>query len=101
MRVTQGKKRKVNKLRVFIIACVLVFLFIFISSIKNIIFLHLEQGELKKEQTELKEQKKSLEGELKEVNDPEYIEEQARKQLKLIKPGEHLYILDDEEKQDK
>ena len=40
--------------------------------------------------------------EKKEVIDPDYIEDQARKQLKMVKPGEILYILPDEdEKKDK
>ena len=46
----------------------------------------------------LKEKKKDLEKELKLVNEPEYIEEQARKQLKLVKPGEIIYIIDGDKK---
>ena len=55
-----------------------------------------ENSELKKQNTELTKQKKSLENELKNVNKPEYIEEQAKLQLKLIKPGETLFILGEE-----
>ena len=37
--------------------------------------------------------------EKKEVIDPGYIEDQARKQLKMVKPGEILYILPDEDEE--
>ena len=46
---------------------------------------------------ELLLEKESLKEELDNVNDAEYIEEQARVQLKLIKPGEILYILQNDE----
>ena len=38
--------------------------------------------------------------ELKNVNELDYIEEQARKQLKMIKPGEVLYVLDGKKNKD-
>ena len=47
-------------------------------------------------QKELNDEKAALQEELKNVNDLDYIEEQARNQLKLIKPGEILYILENE-----
>ena len=43
----------------------------------------------------------SLKEELKNVNDLDYIEEQARIQLRMIKPGEILYITDDDLKENK
>ena len=63
--------------------------------VKNIIGLHLEQNDLKKQETSLEERRDELTEELKNVDDLEYIEEQARKLLRMIKPGEVLYILDD------
>ena len=62
--------------------------------IKNIISLHLEKNRLEKEEQELLNTKEELNAELENVDDLEYIEEQARKLLKMIKPGEVLYILD-------
>lgn len=45
-----------------------------------------------KEQEEYKEEKAQLEKDLKEIDDKEKLEEQARDQMRLIKPGETLYI---------
>ena len=64
--------------------------------VKKIVDLHLEQNELQKQNEALEDEKNSLKNELKNVNDLDYIEEQARRQLKMIKPGEMLYIMDDE-----
>ena len=62
----------------------------------------MEQHELEAQKQELEQKKKELKKEKKEVIDPDYIEDQARKQLKMVKPGEILYILPDEdEKKDK
>ena len=69
-------------------------------SVKNIFDLRAEQKALSEENKSLAVEKESLEEELKNVNDKDYIEEQARIQLKLIKPGEILYIFDDEKKED-
>lgn len=65
-------------------------------SVKNVISLRIEQSQLKNQNVELKQQKAKLKEEFESVNDLNYIEEQARIQLKLIKPGETLYILNDE-----
>ncbi len=65
-------------------------------SIKNVFDLRAEQDELRAKNKQLASEKASLKDELKNVNDYDYIEEQARIQLKLIRPGEILYVLDDE-----
>lgn len=65
-------------------------------SIKNVFDLRAEQDELRAKNKQLASEKASLKEELKNVNDYDYIEEQARIQLKLIRPGEILYVLDDE-----
>lgn len=70
-------------------------------SIKNVIDLRTEQAQLKSTNASLKERKAQLETELKNVNNKNYIEEQARIQLKLIKPGEVLYIVDDSKDKNK
>lgn len=68
-------------------------------SVKNIFDLKAENKELKHTNKELQSEKESLNEELQNVNDKDYIEEQARIQLRMIKPGEIIYILpDDNEK---
>lgn len=72
-------------------------------SIFNIVSLKQEQKEIKKQQQELKEQRAQLQEELEQLNDPDYIEEQARAQLRLVMPGEKIYVfpsLEDQEKDD-
>ena len=66
-------------------------------SVKSIFSLRAEQAELSADNSRLTAEKASLAEELKNVNDYEYIEEQARIQLRLIKPGEVLYILDEQQ----
>lgn len=62
----------------------------------RILELKLEERTLLAQQQELERQKEKLTEQLAHVNDPEFIEQEARKQLKLIMPGETLYILQDE-----
>ena len=56
-----------------------------------------EQHELQVKKEQLEQKKKELQEEKKAVSDNDYIEEQARKQLKMIKPGEILYVLPDDD----
>jgi cell division protein FtsB len=51
-----------------------------------------EREELALNRYALEKEKARLEEELKNVNSTEYVEQQAREQLKLIMPGETLYI---------
>lgn len=72
---------------VFAILALLLFLLVF-----NIISLKKEQHDTLQEQKALKQQKAELEKELKNAEIPENVEAQAREQLRLIKPGEILYM---------
>ena len=96
----RGRRRKrrvrINGFRLIISVIIIMLLIVFALSIHNVIKLKKEQGELIRQNEALQQKKAQLEEELASVNDKSYIEEQARKRLKLIKPGEILYILDDE-----
>ena len=81
--------------RIGVAAAIVTLLVVCAVSISNIIKLHNEQAELREENERLQEEKASLETELKNVNDLDYIEEQARKYLKMIKPGEVMFVLDE------
>ena len=87
-------RRKVDTFRIiyWIIVVALVVTIGFV--IKNIISLHMEKNRLEKQEQELLNTKEELNAELKNVDDLDYIEEQARKLLKMIKPGEVLYVLE-------
>ena len=65
------------------------------ASITGIVMLKKEQHEVLKKQEQLKEEKAKLKEDLKNINDKESIEEQAREKLKLVKPGETIYIPDE------
>ena len=64
---------------------------------KDIVRLKAENRALKKQQIALEKQRDELKEELKRVDDQEYIREQARKQLRLLNPGEILFTFEDEE----
>ena len=79
------------------------FIFLFILciigvSVINIFSLRLTETKTMKEQQALLKERAKLENIYSQVNSPEYIEQQARQQLKMIKPGEILYVLPDKEK---
>lgn len=110
VRQTAGKKPvkkvRVNGGRMVLTIIVVVLVLALLMSVKGIFTLRAEQKALKEQNEALLLEKESLKDELENVSDKEYIEEQARIQLKLIKPGEILYILDDdkekeEDKEDK
>jgi cell division protein FtsB len=93
------KKRKKKRLwrRTLIYMGIICIIFLLAGlSVYKIIDLKLEENKLEGQRQELIKEQKKLKEELKNVNDPEYIEQQARKQLKLIMPGETLYVLPDE-----
>ena len=80
------------------VACIIVvILAIFGLLLHNVISLKMEQHELQVKKEQLEQKKKELQEEKKAVSDNDYIEEQARKQLKMIKPGEILYVLPDDD----
>ena len=62
-------------------------------SVFNVASLMKEKNDLEKRQKELTETRDKLEHEVEQANSPEYIEQEARDALRLIKPGEILYIL--------
>ena len=98
---SKRKQKKISPARLILTGIVIVLLVVFLLSVKNIWDLKQEQEELKQTNAALNEQKAELDTELKNVNDSNYIEEQARTQLNMVKPGEILYILDKDSKKDK
>ncbi len=103
---TARRKRKVrvNRGRLILTVIVVILIAVVGMSIKNVFDLRAEQKNLQEENQNLLQQQEALKAELENVNDPDYIEEQARIQLRMIKPGEILFVLDKDnnnsEKQD-
>ena len=78
----------------------IIVLLLLAASVRNIVKLELENRRLKHKQKELIEQRKELKIELRNVNSKEYIEEQARKQLRLVDPDEILFVFPNEKDKD-
>ena len=89
------RSKQIKRKTVMLIVFIAVFVLLATMCGKDIVRLKAENIALKKQQAELEKQRDALKEELKNVNDPQYIREQARKQLKLLEPGEIMFIFDD------
>ncbi|MGN1413581.1 MAG: septum formation initiator family protein [Anaerovoracaceae bacterium] len=67
------------------------FLLVVGISVKNIYDLKEREAVLQKENQKLEQMKEELAVELENVNTDEYIEEKARRELKLIRPNELVF----------
>ena len=92
-------RRNISKTRMLFYAIIGVLMIAILVIAKNIVTLKIENGKLIEQEKELQGKKDELTAELQGVDDLDYIEEQARKLLKMIKPGEVLFILNGENPQ--
>lgn len=93
---TKRKLKKVSRNIAVYLMMALIVLSVAGFSVFRIIDLKMEEHQLLAQQEALIQEREKLKEQLANVNNPEFIEEEARKQLKLIMPGETLYILKDE-----
>ncbi len=99
----RARKRKLrrNRIRtkiVLIVVALIAIALILKSCWGDIVTLKQENARLRQEQEALTEQRDRLREELGETSDKEYIKEQARRHLKLLDPGEILFIFNDDNK---
>lgn len=87
------KKKKVNIVRIAIIILFIAMVVFLTKSIASIISLQNEKEAAEKRHEELTRQVEILTDELENINSDEYIELLARRNLKLVKNREKLYIL--------
>lgn len=100
-RKRKKKAAGINIVQLFIIIIVLgIAVFVGVRAVTTYRIMS-DYKKVQEENQRLKAEKKSLEEELKHVNEPEYVEQQARQQLKMVKPGETMYILPKEEQKNK
>ena len=66
-------------------------------SIWNIFALKAEFNEAKQQNQQLMEEKAALEQQLKDSSKDSFIEDEARQQLRMVKPGETVYIVPEQE----
>ena len=97
-RLNAAKRRRKKVLTLF--AVIVAFVFLGTMCGKDIVRLKAENRGLKKQQIALEQQRDELQEELKNANNQEYIREQAKKQLRLLNPGEILFTFDEEEPQE-
>ena len=93
---TKGKKRvsaRSARRRTLLFVFLIIVLSLAGISAYRIYDLKVQETKALKLQQELEAQKARLQQELTRTNDPEYIEEQAREQLKMVNPGEVLYVI--------
>lgn len=90
------KKMHLNMSRLLFRVVIVVLVCVTVLSIRKIVLLKIEQSELKEQQKALKGKRAKLKNEFKNIDDKNYIEEQARKQLNMVKPGEILYMIEKE-----
>ncbi len=98
-RNTRGKmaiRRKRNRRRLMVGIFVVFVIGVVGFSIGNIISLKSEQAAVRKEAEELKQEKEKLEKQIDNISDLENLEDEARNQLRLIMPGEKLYMFPEE-----
>lgn len=85
--------RKKQNRRRFLLGLIAAGMVVIIAfSVVSIIMLKKEQHDEMERQAQLKKEKRQLERDLENINSQENIEDQARSKLKLIKPGEIIYI---------
>ncbi|MDD6815165.1 MAG: septum formation initiator family protein [Firmicutes bacterium] len=94
--IANKKKRRVSWVRVIGLAVCAVFLLVVGISVKNIYDLKEREADLQKENQKLEQIKEELTVELENVNTDEYIEEKARRELKLIRPNELVFYFPDD-----
>lgn len=91
---TPSTRRKAKNTRRRVLALVILGIVMVAVAIQGVKIYSLvqERDALKQSQIELIKEKAKFQEELTNVNSTEYVEQQAREQLKLIMPGETLYI---------
>ena len=80
------------------VLAVLVLLFVVYG--RPIIKLRMEKAQLEKQNAELTEERSATAKELKNVHSKDYIQEQARKQLRLLNKDEKIFIFEEDKNED-
>lgn len=97
MRRVRAQRRKQGRKRLAVFAAAVILILVLGVSVFDILKLKAEERDVLKQQEQLKAQQEQLKEDLKEADNDQNIEDQAREKLKLTKPGETVYIPDSEE----
>lgn len=93
-RLAQQRKRKKM---MTILGLALAFVLLATMCGRDIVRLKAENRALKKQQIALEKERDALKEELKNTGKQEYIRDQARRQLRLLNPGEILFTFEDDD----
>lgn len=88
-RTSSRKKRRT------VVLMILIFAVLLTMCSREIVRLKAENLSLRRQHAQLEAERDRLNKELGQVTDKEYIKNQARKQLRLLDPGEKMFIFDD------
>lgn len=94
--ITKRQIARDNRRRYFVALLTLAIFIIIGFSMFNVVSLKMQEAEALALNQRLLQEKERLQSELAMVNDPVYIEQQARIKLKMIRPGEVLYVFPDD-----
>ena len=92
-------RRKVNYTKIVVCAVVIILIAYFGVSAIKIVNLNKEKEEVAAYNQELLQNKENLQLKLDNINSADYIESQARRDLKLVKPNELLFIFSERDSQ--
>lgn len=92
-----GRHRKLRNRKRTILLIALAFVLLATMCGRDIVRLRAENRALKKQQIALEKERDELKEELKNTSEQEYIRDQARRQLRLLNPGEILFTFDGDE----
>ena len=91
----KSRKSRVRRKRRTVILAILVFAALLTMCGREIVRLKAENLSLKRQHAQLEAERDRLTKELANVGNKEYVKDQARKQLRLLDPGEILFIFDE------
>ncbi len=93
------RSRRIIKRRKLLMVSATIVLFAVLLTMcgREIVRLKAENLSLRRQHTQLLEERDRLQKELENVDNKEYIKDQARKQLRLLDPGELVFIFEDGE----
>ncbi len=94
-RKSLNRRNVTRKKRIRLIGLILVFAVLLTMCSREIVRLKAENRALRKQHAQLEQERERLTRELGRVGDKEYIKEQARKQLRLLDPGEKMFVFED------
>jgi len=95
------RRRRITRNRRIVLAIILIVILGFLALVGNNILalskLIQQKAEKEAELAKLQQEQEALSQELEQVNTDEYVEQQARSDLHMIRPGETLYVFEDKD----